>query len=296
MARSIKLIVTGDMEKAALHKSLQRFFPNQLHGTEVIWDTPRKEEGTTSYQLKSLTPGGSPSNPMKELAKAMLAEALYGKKSTPADLVIVIDDVELGNLGQEQLIATHFRTAVEEIINIKANGSKSEESRLRHVARTKCSFHLLKPMVEAYLFGDSNALGLAGIPSGINPCLVHPTDVEEFETNDCNSKWLSLCNSEDKKQQANNKPWWSNKLHPKNYLEYMIKEPYKETIQGKDALIQLNWCLVSKYPNDIPIFRSLFEDISNWYNIPSPLGVGNTHPNFWINKMTNPASFLLRNM
>ena len=41
MAR-IKFIVTGDMEKSALHKSLQRFFPNIRDSDEVIWDTPRK--------------------------------------------------------------------------------------------------------------------------------------------------------------------------------------------------------------------------------------------------------------
>jgi hypothetical protein len=292
MARSIKLIVTGDMEKAALHKSLQRFFPAQQDGSEVTWEKPRKVQGATSYQLKPLTLGGIVSNPMKELAKAMLAEVLSGKNGNSADLVIVIDDVELGNLGQEHIIAEHFRTAVIEVIQDKTQGSTSEEARLRDVIRKKCSFHLLKPMVEAYLFGDSNALGLAGVPSGINPCLVHLTDVEEFETND--PQWLPTCCLENTKQQINN-PWWCHERHPKHYLEYLT-ESYDETIEGKTALLQLNWTLVSKCQNNIPIFRSLFEDISNWYNISSPIGIGSTHPNFWINKMVNPATFLLRNM
>ncbi len=43
MAR-IKLIVTGDMEKAALHKSLQQFFPDMRNNEEVLWDTPRKAQ------------------------------------------------------------------------------------------------------------------------------------------------------------------------------------------------------------------------------------------------------------
>jgi hypothetical protein len=281
MARSIKLIVTGDMEKAALHESLQRFFPVQQNGLDVIWETPRKVQGATSYQLKSLTLGCVVSNPMKELAKAMLAEALTGKKGVSADLVIVIDDVELGNLGQENIIAEHFKTAVKEDIKIRSNGSASEEARLRDVVRKKCSFHLLKPMVEAYLFGDSNALGLAGVPNGTNPCLVHLSDVEEFETND--PQWLPTCHSENTKRQNNN-PWWCHERHPKHYLQFLTTSSYDETIQGKKALEELNWYLVPKCQNDIPVFRSLFEDISDWYNIPSPIGIGNnTLPNFWIN-------------
>jgi hypothetical protein len=39
MAR-IKLIVTGDMEKLALHESLKRYFPSSRNGEEVVWDKP----------------------------------------------------------------------------------------------------------------------------------------------------------------------------------------------------------------------------------------------------------------
>jgi hypothetical protein len=41
MAR-IKLIVTGDMEKLALHKSLRRFFPYERDGQKVTWEQPSK--------------------------------------------------------------------------------------------------------------------------------------------------------------------------------------------------------------------------------------------------------------
>ncbi len=85
MAR-IKLIVTGDLEKLALSQSLMKHFPGIHNGKNVIWDEPWKTQGATSYQLQSLKAGGLVSNPMKGLAKAMLAELWKERKrAKPAD-------------------------------------------------------------------------------------------------------------------------------------------------------------------------------------------------------------------
>lgn len=292
----IKLIVTGDMEKAALHKSLQKFFPNQRDGKQVIWDVPRGPlPCATSNRLRALAPNSSPSKPMIELAKAMIAEAIAGKTGQPADLVMVIDDVELENLDQEAVIAEHFRAAVNEVFRLKSHDSKTED-RFRSELQQKCSFHLLKPMVEAYLFGDPAALGLAGVPNGVNPCLVHPTDVEQFESSD--SLWLPICHAENERKQQQNKHWWRNERHPKRYLEHLTERghvTYEETTHGKDALIALDWGQVPKCQPDVPIVRSLFEDLSDWFCIPSPIS-GKTHPNFWPERTVNRANLLLRNM
>ena len=95
----IKLIVTGDMEKASLHDSLRKFFPEQnVNGENVTWETPRKLQCATSHRLRMTS---EPSTQMKQLARAMLDEAILGKNGTAADLVIVIDDLELCNHGQE---------------------------------------------------------------------------------------------------------------------------------------------------------------------------------------------------
>lgn len=294
MAR-IKLIVTGDMEKAALHQSLKRFFPENRKNKAVIWDTPRKAQCVTSSPLRPLAVGASPSNPMIELAKAMIAETITGKRGEAADLVIVIDDVELGNLGQEAVIAGHFCAAVNRVIADKNHDSNTED-RLREQLQQKCSFHLLKPMVEAYLFGDPAALGLAGVPNGVNPCLVHPTDVEQFESND--SLWLPICHAENAKKQQQNKHWWRNELHPKRYLEHLTEHGhviYEETTNGKYALVALNWNQVPKCQPDAPIIRSLFEDLSDWFGIANPIG-GQTHPSFYPMTTVNRANLLLRNM
>lgn len=292
----IKLIVTGDMEKAALHKSLQQFFPDIRNGEEVLWDTPRKVQCVTSSPLRPLTAGTLPSNPMIELAKAMFAETFSSKTGqNEADLVIVVDDVELGNLDQEAMIAEHFRAAVNEVFRLKNHDLKTE-TRLRNELQRKCSFHLLKPMVEAYLFGDLNALSLAGVSNGVNPCLVHPTDVEQFESSD--SLWLPICHAENAKKQQQNKPWWCNERHPKRYLEHLTErgqEIYEETKHGKNALIGLDWRKVPKCQTDISIIRSLFDDISDWFGITSPIH-GQTHPSFCPSKTVNRANLLLRNM
>ncbi len=232
---------------------------------------------------------------MIELAKAMVAEAIAGKKGEAADLVIVVDDVELGNLGQEAVIAEHFCAAVNRVIAEK-NHDANTEDRLRRELKTKCSFHLLKPMVEAYLFGDSAALGLAGVPNGVNPCLVHPTDVEQFESND--SLWMPICQAENAQKQLQNKHWWRNELHPKRYLEHLTERghvTYEETTHGKDALIALDWNQVPKCQPDTPIVRSLFEDLSDWFGITSPIS-GQTHPSFYPMRTVNRANLLLRNM
>lgn len=295
MAR-IKLIVTGDMEKLALHKSLRRFFPDEQDGQKVIWDQPRKTQCATSHRL---SPNRVPSGPMKELVKAMIAEAGIGKKGEPADLIVVIDDVELGNLGQENVIAKHFHNAVLQELN-KYNTKTMR--RYQDILRQKCSFHLLKPMVESYLFGDTHALRVAGVPVGETPKLVHPTDIEQFETND--PAWLPICMRENAKRQQS-VPWWHHECHPKHYLEHLTERGqvfYDETTYGKNALEKLAWKKVPKYSKDpkysydTPFIRSLFEDIADWFGIPNPLGKGETHPNFYPPKSVSRASLLLRNM
>jgi hypothetical protein len=289
MAR-IKLIVTGDMEKLGLHKSLRRFFPDERDGQKVTWEQPRKTQCATSHQL---SPERAPSGPMKGLVKAMIAEAGIGKKGEPADLVVVIDDVELGNLGQENIIATHFQNAVRQELN-KYNTKTIQ--RYQDILRHKCSFHLLKPMVESYLFGDTNALRVAGVPTGESPKLVHPTDVEQFETND--PAWLPICLRENAKRQQSY-PWWHHEYHPKHYLEHLTERGqvfYDETTCGKNALEGLAWGQIPKCLDDTPFIRSLFEDIADWFGIPNPLGKGKTNPNFYPPKSVNRANLLLRNM
>jgi hypothetical protein len=222
----------------------------------------------------------------------MLDEAKIGKKGTPADLVVVIDDVEIGNLGQEGVVAQHFRAAVEAKL---ASYSESTQARYRSLLHEKCSFHLLRPMVESYLFGDADALIAAGVPDGENPCLVHP-DVEQFETDD--PAWKPTCDEENTKR-GRAMPWWRHERHPKHYLEHLTERGkvfYEETTHGKRALMGLDWCKVPKESDHTPIIRSLLEDIADWFGEANPLGTGPCHPDFYPLSSVVRENLLLRNM
>lgn len=286
----IKLIVTGDLEKLALVELLRQLFPSERKGQRVVWDRPRKLHGATSHRLVQ---GSSPSQPMLDLARAMLDEAGIGKTGRPADLVIVIDDVELGNLAREEIVAQHFRAAVNQVLSQRYK--LSEQQHYRETLRENCSFHLLKPMVESYFFGDIQALGRAGVPADASPMLVH-SDVEEFESSD--PRWLPACQMENAQQQLHT-PWWNHERHPKHYLEHLTARGgvfYEEKLHGKDALISLRWTDVPKALTETIFARSLFEDLSFWFDVPNPLGRGSTHAGFYPSKSARPTDRLLRNL
>ena len=286
----IKLIVTGDMEKAALHESLRRLFPSQKDGEDVVWETPRKLHCATSGH--PLSPGGAPSTMMLELAQTMLAEAGIPKKGPPADLVVVIDDVELGNLGQEAVIVEHFRKALTHKLDKYETATRD---RYRLLLRERCSFHLLRPMVESYLFGDAEALLVAGVAAGVSPKL-RASDVEQFEAHD--PEWLPTCRAENERRKAI-APWWRHELHPKHYLGHLTQRSsvfYEETDHGKRALRGLDWAGVPKLPVEAPLIRSLFEDLADWFGVSSPLGPGVPDPRLYPLKSIHRESLLLRNL
>jgi hypothetical protein len=270
----IKLIVTGDLERAALKDALRRAFPEDRDGEDVEWDTPRKVNEVTTHPLPE---GGDPTSAMGVLAAAIIEEAITGKKKgqAPADLVLAICDVELGNLGREEVIVEHLRRALATKLD-----RYEEQTRARHRAklRERCSFHLLKPMVEGVFFGEPAALLRAGLAEGIQPVL-RAKDVEEFESVD--PLWTPKCDQENKLR-ADQSPWWRHERHPKHYLDHLIERGdaqrfYDELDQGKAALSTLHWPTVTN-TEPSPFLRALFEDLAAWFNVPNPLGAGAASP------------------
>lgn len=288
MAR-VKLIVTGDLEKLALHTSLEGVFGARRGADVVLWDKPRKIDSGTSYRLSH---GAAPSKMMLELARGMLVEVGIGKKGIPADLVIVVDDVELGNLDQEEIIAQHFRAALETELN---RYELATRERYRALLREKCSFHLLRPMVESYFFGDPQALYAAGVQSSRSPQLAN-SDVEFFEVND--PAWLRTCRVENIRRAAKD-PWWRHECHPKHYLEYLLgldNTLYEETSGGKAALLKIRWPNVSQAATHTPLLRALMEDIADWFGVANPIGAGDCHEQFYPKRSIRRDGLLLRNM
>ncbi len=301
--KRIKLIVTGDSEKAALHLSLKKYFPTHTaSGDAVVWDVPRKAPGVTSYRLSSTA---SPSAPMRNLVEAMFAEAMNSKppKGTQPDLVIVVDDVELGNSGQEGVIVQAFQTAVKDKLKaLQQQQSASTFSRTQARIQTACSFHLLCPMVESYFFADSATLAVGGVPASVAPRLAHPTNVELFDASpDPHPAWQALCQRKNSEQQVRN-TWWKTERHPKHYLSHLLAisaaPTYHETTLGAQMIQAVNWSRVAKTSTDSPIISALLEDIWDWFGQTPPLGdcVGQSSPATYQVRALRQTQRLLRNI
>lgn len=301
--RHVKLIVTGDAEKKSLHKSLQKVFPtHNSDGDLVIWDTPRKADGATGYRLGA---GAPPSTSMTALVDVMFAELLVGKRpnSVPPDLVIVIDDVELGNVGQEFLIVEAFQAAVNvKLLALEADRSAANFQKIKSRVKACCAFHLLRPMVESYFFANPATLAVCGVPFAHAPMLLHQTDVECFDaTPDQNVKWQALYLEENSKKQLKD-AWWKTECHPKRYLTHLLSAngapEYQETVLGAKMIEATDWAVVAKTQTDSPVISALLEDIWDWFGIVPTPGrfLGNSSPATYRVRNTHPDTRLLRNI
>jgi hypothetical protein len=269
----IKLIVTGLLERKALGDALRQAFPSDREGIDVEWDTPRKVDEVTTNPLKA---GAEPDGAMGVLAAAIIEEAITGKKRRRPvpDLVVAVCDVELGNVGREQIIVEHLRKALARKME---SFPATERMAYRDVLRERCSFHLLKPMVEAVFFGERAALERAGVAAGVQQKL-RVDDVEEFESVD--PLWTPECEQQNTLRKAHS-PWWRHERHPKHYLEHLMERSgakvYEETEQGAAALATIDWPTVTN-TEPSPFLRALFEDLAAWFNVANPLGPGAASP------------------
>lgn len=258
--------------------ALRSHFPEiNADGVEVEWDPkPRKINEITTYRLPKLELDRRPSSAMQTLADALVAEAVTGKRrdEAPAELVIAICDVELGNLNREHIILEHLRSALAE--RLSDYDLKTRE-RHRETVRNRCSFHLIRPMVEAAFFGDAATLVRAGVSPTVRPSLVS-ADLEEFESDDL--LWLPTCTERNLHKQQNLE-WWREEKHAKHYLEHLSERgggaTYDEIKQGVGALSYLDWGLATR-GQPSPFLRALFDDIAAFFGVPSPLGPGVSSP------------------
>ncbi len=290
----IRLIVTGDLERASIVASISRFFPRE----RAEWLKPRKVNCGTSARLAATN---APNKAMKALARAMVAEARFGEDGEPAQLVLAVDDLELHNFDQPNVVCAHFRAAVEAEIGQQAT-TERVRARLRERVRESCSFHLMAPLVEAYFFGDRAALVRAGCAADATPCLADP-DVERFESTE--PEWLSLCEADNRRRLAlpTPEPWWRAERHPKRYLEWLISRNaerpgphYDEVLGGVAAFESLDWPSVPAHPHAIAFATSMFEDIADFFGVPNPLRSEHPSPLTYPRRDVRRATLLLRNM
>ncbi|WP_437989441.1 hypothetical protein [Sorangium sp. So ce145] len=274
----IRLVVTGDLEKAALGPSLERVL--QAAGADVSFDRPLLLSGgamTTSPLPDPSNPASRMPTTVRRMANALVTETFLGPSRTLPDLVVGIDDLELANIHQPHVVTAWLRRAVHERIveRFSAQGAESPDAeRAREALRKRCSFHLLVPLSEAYFFGDAAALTRAGVPQG-TPIHRSGTDVEAFETDD--PEFLPIASKKNAEMAEHGCPWWREERHPKRYLEFLVGRSgglYQETEGGVRALEALDWPGIGADPQAVHFARALFEDLSDALAIPNALGAG----------------------
>src|SRR5262245_33119391 len=104
--KRVALIVTGELEKKALHLSLQHIFP------DVEFDV-RQRESFTSCALPEepiFEPGRL--SLVEKLADALIAAVDPGRLGTPVDLAFLIEDLELLNMAAPERVVHHVRAAI----------------------------------------------------------------------------------------------------------------------------------------------------------------------------------------
>lgn len=295
LVKRIRFVVTGDLERKAMAPSISRQFPETTSDDiPVMWLRPQMVPAATTHRLVALQP---PSGPMTALARRVLAELEEGEDGTPADLILAVDDLELHNFDQAAIVCDHFGRAMECQIE-RRQLSQAAEERLRIRIRERCSFHLLCPMVEAYFFGESDALKRAGCAPDVQP-LLGSEDVEAFNCRD--PAWLPTCARENEhKSRLPGQPmaWWREERHAKHYLEHLVGNNggfYEEVLGGNAAFKVLDWPSVPAGPESVSFIRAMFEDIADFFGVANPLGPIQTVSLTYPHRRVDRTKLLLRN-
>lgn len=285
----VVLIPTGRLEHAALAPALKRLFPDD----DFI---PRPKEkhldGFTSTDVTRIVLGGPIRTNVEELAAELVASVSPGQRGRPADFAFVVEDLELVNDHQPDRVVQLFREAVERHIH-KTWSSQQAQARAVTLVQERCSFHLFRPMTEAYLFGDPAALQRAG--AGQTPQLSATPDLEKFQTHD--SAFLQIPNGPF--DRIVDMP--DRQRHPKSYLHYLCdptladkKRRYRETGGGVAALSQLDWQHVLVPPPHCPFLHAFLDDLA--YALNHPLAFVSQAHTHTLTRFPSGKNRLLRNL
>ena len=250
----VALIVTGRLEKDGLPSALERLFPEVEFVSEPV-------EGFTSNRVavapaQSNRPASILTNAEK-MAEARMLALDPGRRGTPADYAFAIEDLELVNDDQPEMVVNVFRDAVRSRLP-HLYETAYRQNRCEEEVPRRCSFHLIRPMIEAYLFAEPDALIRAGARRP--PILRSDCDLENFETDDpeYRAKIISTPGTPQTRLR-----------HPKWYLRWLCdptslrEKAYKETKGGLAALRELDWSRVLGEPDRCPFLRSLVVDLAD---------------------------------
>lgn len=292
----VALLPTGRMEWAALRIALARLFPaHEFYSIPTEAEVVSYEsidfpaQSFTSCDVRRIL--GRPNNADKLIQRAV-GEALSDRTRSGADLVVVIDDMEVANRAQAGAVTSVVREAVERHL---ASLSHRAGLRATHAAalRDRVSFHVAKPMIESWLFPDPRALRLAGVPVARRPVTMEGADPENFQTVDtaydgdtgaactCWHALPSRTPAQTEKKRKSRPQWLKagpdRQLHPKAYLAWLCSDPseptcscYAESRGGASALGAVDWAALFRDPTHAPFARALIHDIADALGEPEP--------------------------
>jgi len=268
----VALIPTGKLELLGLAKALDGAFPQ----TEFFC-VPKSpyDEGISHHSFTSarlpLPEFDEPGSRVSDLVGEMINQL------DCADLVIVLDDLELCNTGNEQSVIDTFRTAVQRYLERLKRRDWHSARQYALKLQQRASFHLAVPMIESWLFADP--AGPANAGASKPPRLRTDSDPEAFETDDpeysadegstC-TKWRSL----PPHYQDKAKPEWlksshPRKLHPKRYISWLCRAPKERNCSTYDdhagalALQRLDWKQALAKPKQMKWLRALIADLAD---------------------------------
>jgi hypothetical protein len=273
--KRVVLIPTGSMEHAALAPALQRLFSmNAGSQTEdIVFEIEPPErhlDSFTSEDVSRIPPPGPIQRNEDKLAARLVAAV---DTSNPPDFACVVEDLELKNDHQLDLVVGIFWAAVQRHLNGHPWSSQHRRQTVEERLRERCSFHLFRPMTEAYFFGEPAALIRAR--AALVPQLSPSGDLEQFETTD--AVYLALPPDNRPKNQRRIKDHPERARHPKSYLHYLCdptlkdkQKRYRETEDGATALRQLDWERVLEAPPHCPFLHAFLDDLAEALNRPFP--------------------------
>lgn len=270
----VSLITTGRMEFLALPEAFARLFPSHTFYAEAMHPgSAGPFNGFTSARVRPLTSDDAPGL-AAELVRAALGTLVpAGPADRPADLSIILDDVELCNKGNEGAVIAHMRAAALQVI---AATPAPQRPGAADLLRRRASFHLAAPMAEGWFFGDP--AGIAAEQQGGPPVMLSQgRDPEDFCTDD------PAYEGDDGAQCAAwaagqaRRPRWlipQREAHPKAYMTWLMRAPqladctrYKEGKEGRRILSQLRWGTVLSSPTWFSYLRALVRDLEDGLGI-----------------------------
>lgn len=291
----IKLIPTGRCELLGLPECLRRVFPEHTFetvparvepdGTRVPFD------GFTSTRLpSSFVPGN-----LLKLVQQLASEVHPGRDGQPADLAVLLDDLELENADQAEVVTGAVRDAVRqhlEALSLRENAARVQ--RVKDALRERASFHLAAPMIEAWFFAAQTALSAAGVPADrLPPRLRMDSDPEAFETDDAafsqdDGAACEAMRAENAHRRKPVRPPWvlpprpelpdyRRERHPKAYLAWLCRDPqdrrccstYRESHGGAAALRDLDLRQVLRTREHARFVRSFLRDLADALGSPA---------------------------